>query len=146
MPSLLLAFQISIEVPTEALTWVIKVELFVDCLYLDILRIKFKIALKVCFDARLGLALRNDRISPGGAPCQSHLSTSLAVLFADLHEDRIVHEFAHILATIIDLVLITEGTILCDMGTLRLMEFCEIASLQPWMHLDLVYSRNLEQC
>ena len=56
MPSLLLAFQISIEVPTEALTWVIKAELFVDCLYLlDTLRIKFKIALEVCLDATLGL-------------------------------------------------------------------------------------------
>lgn len=64
MPLLLLTFQISVEVSTEALTWVIEAGIFVDCLYLlDILRINFKVALEVCL-VRLGVALRNDRMSP----------------------------------------------------------------------------------
>jgi hypothetical protein len=58
-PTLLLAIQISIEVPPEVLTRIVKPQLLVNAVdLLHILRLQFKVALEIILDPALRLALR----------------------------------------------------------------------------------------
>ena len=52
------------------------------------------------------------------------------------------HKFAHVFASVVDLVLIAERAVLLDMDALALIPLCELGLLKPGMTLKLVCGRG----
>ena len=94
---------------------------------------QLEISLQIRLYAALGLALGDDRVTLRDAPSQRNLRTSLAVLLANFDQDRVIHQLAHALARIVDLVLVAKGRVLRDVDALLLVEVRERVLLQVRM-------------
>jgi hypothetical protein len=68
-------------------------------------------------------------------PSKSDLGTRLAVFLANLNKHGFVHEFAHILSTVVYFVLIAKRAVLGNMNTFGFVEFAKRVLLEPWMKL-----------
>jgi hypothetical protein len=121
---------------------VVEPQLLVDTINLgDILLWQLEVAFEIGLHAAIGLALGDDRMPLRNAPRQRHLRTRLAVLLADLDKHRVIHELAHVLSTIVNLVLIAEGRVVRYVYALLLVEVRGGVLLHVQMKLDLVHGR-----
>ena len=134
-----LPVQIGVEIPAEISRRIIESELLIDLGQLvQILLLQSEIAGQVALDPLRRLALRQHAVAVCDAPGQRDLRAVLVIFLADFDNGGVVDQLAHVLAGVVDGVLVAEGGVLLDVDAFFPVEGGEGGLLEPWMAFDLV--------
>lgn len=130
--------QTGVELVAEIGRRVVEAELLVNGIdLLDVGVVKLEVALQIVLDAGWCLRLWDDGMPTGDTPGEGDLSSVLAVLLANLVEQCVVNELAHVLTRGVNLVLVAEGRVVGNVNTLLLVEVGEAVLLEPWVTFEL---------
>jgi hypothetical protein len=139
-----LAVQVGEEVHAEVLARVTESQFAIQGVDpLHILVGEHKVARQVIHYAAGRLALWNDTVASGNAPGQRDLRARLAVLAADLGQDRILNQLANGLAGGVKLVLVAKRAVLRNVDLVLGVPGGKLALLQVGMHFELVRGGHL---